>query len=374
MFCVFNFNSKYYFVPSPETAPSPEESKRLAAKSEPGRLPSDAVVPKQTEGAAVSEGILLQAANERVQAHTDGMRELETSTRGLQETQIGRKEAIGLLLLGGIKFLASMGTGEIFRRLGGSVAYAQESVLPTPNTDPTPQSGNPGQEIPSPEPSPQIPPTPNTDPTPQSGNPGQRTPEPTPTNTPTNTPEPTSTRTPEPTPTNTPTNTPEPTSTRTPEPTSTRTPEPTPTNTPTATPRQETPTPTNTPTATRTPEPTQEPTQEPTATPQVLPTPVAIRAAKTSGALIGSGRQTQGGQLLGLGLGSVLLATGVAGLGAIIRRRTMLAKGRLEKNKIEGGQKPNSSSGNGGNNSGGGEETIQQRSDFTGDDKNNAIF
>jgi len=364
MFWIINFNSRYYFAPSPETAPSPE----------PGRRLSDPVAPEQAEGAAVSKRILSQAAKKPVQTHTDRMRELEeleTRLRGLLAKPIRRRDAVGLLLFAGTGIAGITG---ILARLGGSVAYAQESVLPTPNTDPTPQSGNPGQEIPSPEPSPQIPPTPNTDPTPQSGNPGQRTPEPTPTNTPTNTPEPTSTRTPEPTPTNTPTNTPEPTSTRTPEPTSTRTPEPTPTNTPTATPRQETPTPTNTPTATRTPEPTQEPTQEPTATPQVLPTPVAIRAANTSGALIGSGRQTQGGQLLGLGLGSVLLATGVAGLGAIIRRRTMLAKGRLEKNKIEGGQKPNSSSGNGGNNSGGGEETIQQRSDFTGDDKNNAIF
>jgi len=95
-----------------------------------------------------------------------------------------------------------------------------------------------------------------------------------------------------------------------------------------------------------------------------------------------SGKQMQGelGQLLGLG---GLAAVGTGLLGFIIRRM-MLAEKRelsspslseqLEENEIGGGQKPNPSSGNGGNNSGGVGGTIQQRFDFMGDDKNNAIF
>jgi hypothetical protein len=72
------------------------------------------------------------------------------------------------------------------------------------------------------------------------------------------------------------------------------------------------------------------------------------------------------GQLLGLG---GLAAVGTGLLGFIIRRRMMLAEKRkpsspslseqLERNEIEGGQKPNSSSGNGGKNSGGDGEIIQ---------------
>ena len=319
MFCVFNFNSRYYFALSPEPAPS----------SETGIRPSDAVVPKQAEGAAVSDGILSQDANKRVQAHADSMKELETRTGGLLEMQMGRKEAIGLLLLAG------KGIAGILGRLGSSVVHAEQSALPTPNTTPTTQPGDPEQRIPTeqPSPSPQTLPTPNTTPTTGPGYPEQGTP--------TNTPTPT--RTPEATPTNTPTNTPEAT-------------------------------------------PTEQPKPPATPTPRRLPTQVPASGADTYGALMGngSGRQMQGelGKLLGLGgLGGLGLAIGT-GLGFIIRRRMMLAEKRelsspslseLEKNEIEGGQKPNPSSGNGGNTSGGVGGTIQQRFDFMGDDKNDAI-
>ena len=261
--------------------------------------------------------------------------------------QMGRRKAIGLIG-GSLFFLAGLGTREILERLGGSVAYAQESVPPDPNTDPTTQPGNPGQA--TPRPSPQIPPTPNTTPTTGPGYPEQGTA--------TNTPNPTNTPTEQPTP----------------PPVS-----PTATNTPT---EQPTPPPVS-PTATNTP--TEQPKPPATPTPRRLSTRVPASGADTSGALMGngSGRQMQGelGKLLGLGGLGLAIGTG---LGFIIRRRMMLAEKRelsspslseqLEENEIGGGQKPNPSSGNGGNNSGGVGGTIQQRFDFMGDDKNNAIF
>ena len=345
MFWIFNFNSRYYFAARPETG------RRLAAKPELSRRPRGeigAVVPKQAEGAAVSDGILSQDANKRVQAHADSMKELETRTGGLLEMQMGRKEAIGLLLLAG------KGIAGILGRLGSSVVHAEQSALPTPNTTPTTQPGDPEQRIPTeqPSPSPQTLPTPNTTPTTGPGYPEQGTP--------TNTPTPT--RTPEATPTNTPTPTDTPIPIPTNTPTPTRTPEATPTNTPT-----------NTPEAT----PTEQPKPPATPTPRRLPTQVPASGADTYGALMGngSGRQMQGelGKLLGLGslaagVGAIGVGVGV-GVGVkITRRRMMLAKEgkasspslskQLEKNKIERGQKPNSSSGNGGNNSGGGGEII----------------